>query len=79
MRPSAGHKRRRETTVRMAHHNQVTPVTDRVDHRVGVVEQARSSIVTRQIRCHHIVTSPGECVTVYMVANTFAPRGALDG
>jgi hypothetical protein len=57
-----GHQPRGEAAVRVGHDDEVAPVADRVDDRTGVVVQAGSIVITRQVRRYHIVATPAQLV-----------------
>ena len=53
---ACAHERRRETGHRLRHQDQVPAVADRLDCRLGVVVDAGTVVVARQVGRDHVVT-----------------------
>lgn len=50
-----GHQRCGEATVRLTDDDQITPIINRVDDGIGVVEQAGRVVVTGQVGCDRLM------------------------
>ena len=82
-RPAGGDQRRDEAAERLADHDDVLPVADRVDDHVGVLGQAGLLVADRQVHRHHVIAARRQqrrhAVPVPGIAAGTVDEGVRDG